>query len=635
MTSTARQVSASLAIPATQNTAPILEFRCLYTHDLRQKKKRWQDGILRFHTFNKRVMVYDIERNFIGDSHWREDEAIQDGDELKLDKGVLIQVGEETGRTEQDLTELLEKRRPAKDTSPRNAVRSSSTHQSTARSNGSALTHLRPKSLNALLGTPKGAYGRAILSTKSPYDDRKNENRQALEAERPLKRQKLNADEASGDTRALDISRLTTPLAHTVQPMTKAAPTISSLPKTPVSHQVIVVDSDNESEMPSSPLKRPEQPVHLGPKPSDKLVRAAIEPQKPTRKAANFSASLVPLAPMPLSATTSARRKATCIGIDSNKGEDRIINPLRIVSGKGRKKLMYRELLPQRTPSSPPENNKNPSAEKRSPRESQTSSVSKQVQPPDDLEVFRRGQRNQLQEKLANCRSRQKSAIPDYSGMNAGDHNILELDSIPSQRATPQLSRPPNVAVNNEKDEAEESLFVSQELPPEKDWLSKMDQILVQPDPLPVAANDKPPPTRLLNDNSHVNTTINPPNLPNGIMTSTFERQLAQKPDHPIIPDLPPPNLQHLPPPISRRSPLRKALSASDSITPSIRAPPLRSTSDLTNSRSIPATKPTTKPTITAPSSDLDLGPWSREAFDLFGWQPGEEKGKAQQRKGA
>lgn len=89
MTANPNPSSTGLIIPTTQNTAPVLSFNCLYTHDLRRKAKRWQDGFLRFHTFNKRVMVYDVPRNFIGDTHWRESQEIQDGDELQLEKGVL------------------------------------------------------------------------------------------------------------------------------------------------------------------------------------------------------------------------------------------------------------------------------------------------------------------------------------------------------------------------------------------------------------------------------------------------------------------------------------------------------------------------------------------------------------------
>ena len=100
--------SAMLTIPSTQNTALVVEFQCLYTHDLRRKSKRWQDGILRFHTFNKRIMVYDSLRNFVGDCHWRNNSHLASGDELELESGgALVQVEEVTGSTEQDLTGLF------------------------------------------------------------------------------------------------------------------------------------------------------------------------------------------------------------------------------------------------------------------------------------------------------------------------------------------------------------------------------------------------------------------------------------------------------------------------------------------------------------------------------------------------
>src|SRR6266536_4326989 len=80
-------------VPQTQNTAPVLEFRCLYTQDLRRKQKRWQDGRLKFHTFNKRAMVYDERSNFVGDTHWREDSEFNEGEELELERGgILVEV---------------------------------------------------------------------------------------------------------------------------------------------------------------------------------------------------------------------------------------------------------------------------------------------------------------------------------------------------------------------------------------------------------------------------------------------------------------------------------------------------------------------------------------------------------------
>ena len=166
--------TSTLVVPATQNTAPVLDFRCLYTHDLRRKQKRWQDGIARFHTFNKRLMVYDESRNFVGDTHWRESDPVQDGDELQLDKGVLIQIGEETARVEQDLTELLERRKraPIVESSAAESMPNPTPHSESATPNPGT-SALRPKSLNVLLGTPKGRIGRAAIPHKSPFEVRR------------------------------------------------------------------------------------------------------------------------------------------------------------------------------------------------------------------------------------------------------------------------------------------------------------------------------------------------------------------------------------------------------------------------------------------------------------------------------
>ncbi|KAL1623191.1 hypothetical protein SLS54_004678 [Diplodia seriata] len=111
MMSTVRGTIRSTAQSSTAaNTAPVHEFRCLYTHDLRRKQKRWQDGFLKFHTFNKRVMVYDQPRNYIGDTHWKGGDPLNDGDELTLENGVIVQVAEPVATTQTDLTELLQKK---------------------------------------------------------------------------------------------------------------------------------------------------------------------------------------------------------------------------------------------------------------------------------------------------------------------------------------------------------------------------------------------------------------------------------------------------------------------------------------------------------------------------------------------
>ncbi|KAL9096279.1 MAG: hypothetical protein Q9163_006442 [Psora crenata] len=187
--------STILTVPPTQNTAPIHEYRCLYTYDLKRKQKRWQDGVLRFHTFNKRVMVYDIPRNYIGDSHWRNSHPVQDGDEFELDRGVLVQVGDLVGSLDQDLTELLERRKKAPEVQvqenamSRTAASTAHTISSVAKAPMTQTSQLlRPKPLNAVLGMPRGPIGRASLPTKSPHAQRMERENLEWPIDRPAKR---------------------------------------------------------------------------------------------------------------------------------------------------------------------------------------------------------------------------------------------------------------------------------------------------------------------------------------------------------------------------------------------------------------------------------------------------------------
>ncbi|KAJ5223463.1 hypothetical protein N7468_008005 [Penicillium chermesinum] len=151
-----------------QVTASVIKFQCLYTHDLRRKSKRWQDGYLKFHSFNKRVMVYDDSGTFVGDHHWRSAEEVQDGDELELDKGVLIEVGERLSTTQTDITNLFDKKKSSQASPARgnqNPLQSQAPRISTAptpaptrtnpppsRSSGTSQTF---RSLNDLLGIKK------------------------------------------------------------------------------------------------------------------------------------------------------------------------------------------------------------------------------------------------------------------------------------------------------------------------------------------------------------------------------------------------------------------------------------------------------------------------------------------------
>lgn len=178
-----------------QVTASVVKFRCLYTHDLRRKSKRWHDGYLRYHKFNKRVMVYDDQGNFIGDHHWRSSDEVQDGDEMELDKGVLIEVTENMGTTETDITTLYEKKKSSQG-SPQtkdqvSQVPRTSTSTSTSAPLRSSSSSQSFRSLNDLLGIKRTPIGHLV----SPYEEG-NSPRQAAssiqESERALKRQKTS-----------------------------------------------------------------------------------------------------------------------------------------------------------------------------------------------------------------------------------------------------------------------------------------------------------------------------------------------------------------------------------------------------------------------------------------------------------
>ncbi|KAF1942793.1 hypothetical protein EJ02DRAFT_453886 [Clathrospora elynae] len=179
--------SAIAAISASQNTAPVAEFRCLFTQDIRRKQKRWQDGFLKFHTFNNRVMVYDQARNFLGDTYHKDSNELQEGDELNLNNGALVEVAEAMGITQTDLKPLFEKktidpppaRTAASQTRP--FQRPSSVAPSNLQGKESQLRH---KSLNTLLGTPKGPIGKA-QPMRSPYEARKEKENEQVEDRKP------------------------------------------------------------------------------------------------------------------------------------------------------------------------------------------------------------------------------------------------------------------------------------------------------------------------------------------------------------------------------------------------------------------------------------------------------------------
>lgn len=385
MTSAARS-SAAFTAPSTQNTAPVVEFRCLYSYDLRRKAKRWQDGCLRFHTFNKRVMVYDVPRNYIGDCHWREGTDLQDGDDLELDKGVLVQVGEVTGTINQDLTELLDKRkRPSEVQRHELGNGQPSVSYGEPSSIPHVLAQLRPKSLNEVLGTPKGTIGKAALPTKSPYERRNEGNDDPATMARPAKRQRVEA-------------RPERSILPTVRPSLRDPARLPKLTGEDARHRVSSRNEDVSSiataasDM-SETIPAPQGPIrkaiisgpdrHIGPIQSiprtnqtESRVRspksgsdngnvgkeAAKKKSKTAKKSEYLNRQRSPLDSTVSKDNDSENRinekgrsivpENVVIHIDSDDKQDGPSVKLQLASRKPRKKIMYRELLPSKTKSS-------------------------------------------------------------------------------------------------------------------------------------------------------------------------------------------------------------------------------------------------------------------------------------------
>ncbi|KAL5002787.1 hypothetical protein BDV10DRAFT_84795 [Aspergillus recurvatus] len=278
----------NLTVPVTQNTAPVIKFRCLFTHDMRRKAKRWQDGFLRYHTFNKRVMVYDTTGYFIGDLHWRAPEGIQDGDELELDKGVLIQVCEPLEKTETDISSLYKNKSQPSPSRPNDAPPSSV--RSTPRP---LLSQQAPRSLNDLLGIRKKSTSQVRSSLEQRNPQRQISTDQLHE--RPAKRQRTSPERVSRP--AQDIVDLSDSIPRRQSP---GAGTRQEPPK--------------------------RQPATVLPEPSTPTTSVAIEtPQLPSNRPTTQSG---PQNPKPAST-----------------GSGSPVNTLRLPSSKPRKKLMYQETL--------------------------------------------------------------------------------------------------------------------------------------------------------------------------------------------------------------------------------------------------------------------------------------------------
>lgn len=334
--------SPSLTVPLTQSTAKVLRFRCLFTHDLRRKAKRWQDGFVRYHTFNKRVMVFDDQGNFVGDLHWRQEETIQDGDELELDKGVLIQVGESVEKTETDLSPLFE-RRKASQTSPSQPSQSQTRNFPTRSSQPSSQPS---RSLNDLLGIRRTP----IERFRSPHEQRPTPRPVEIpEESRPAKRQRTVPSQPAQRPPVIDLS----------EPSSVRAPTAKEPTTKPTSRP-------ERAQPPHPPPVAPNRPTPTPPitqprtrkvpeEPSPASIRPT--PAQPVTVRPRRNPPPAPARPTPTPTTSHVTRSEqtqtsenarpsthSSFYSDSTAATPR--NTLQLSREKPRKKLMYRALLP-------------------------------------------------------------------------------------------------------------------------------------------------------------------------------------------------------------------------------------------------------------------------------------------------
>lgn len=597
-------------------------------------------------------MVYDIPRNFIGDTHWREPQPIQEGDELELEKGVLIQVGEEMAkdRAETDLTKLLErgrKRNVALQGKHRSwgadgevNLLNASTGNCPAGSKGGTNTSLRPKTLNALLGTPKGQLGRAALPTKSPAEDRSHKGNEVSENERPSKKRKLQylaegklfkstaGTTCAGVMKKGDREAGNRKIANQRQSQLISPKNNShlggeaALPYRP--DQAVVCDKWQPSRALTNVTKKQtmsniEQTKEdtTGSSISDTTRLNDSNPQEDSScpiSNSGLKSSSLPSGKIPRSASN-------LITIDSDPESDASREPskkttrLRIGTHKPRRKLLYRDLLPQKGPLEncplppPPRMIRNANETHRStPAVTSTASTFERAVRPKQisLSAFHRAQHDRLEARLG------RQPMHDV---------ITEANSC----ASPS---PPLVIDWEEREEennptATEEHYHHEELPGIEDLSPHIIANVDNDD------NDEYG-SQIFSPLDHHHHAHNPPSVDSvsaaDATTITFPQMdalllVGQQPSRSQ-----PKQQQH--------NPLRRSLSHPTPYRAQQQRTPVRKTiSDLTPvchaTTTVPAAAAVVAPAVSREEEPPTADPWSREALDLFGWDGGSKRIKA------
>ena len=655
-----RMGTPSLSVPATQNTAPVLEFNCLYTHDIRRKQKRWQDGFLRFHTFNKRVMVYDVPRNFIGDTHWKEDTAFEEGEEFTLERdAVLVQVAESVGRTETDLTEL--KQSAKKSRREGGGQRSSPPPMSLAtpsRSMGPPMarpgavgvaggnTQLKHRSLNALLGTPKGRIGKAAVPTKSPFEMRQVEENEEWESGRPSKRSKQEPWNVTRTTTVPSPAvRRETPLWKRTSEARAQAPKQAPLPRGQQklgTKEVIDLSDDGEDspsrflpgfssdavDLASSPVREIPRPAPSTRKQPIRSNSPVSQTQQATTNKRNGKEPVIQRSPRP-EKTPRVGTPAKARGTPELGPSPRPLAPpflpppptnskasqtLRMAtSAPKRKMLACLDQLPVSAGDDP---------KRARVTDSEKPSSSKRKTQREILE-----ERLAKMKKMAQQRADDLNDVIDDADATAFDIDQMDQAALPPQSTEPQLDRPGSIEPDRPfRRVVSETGTTASTATSEKRVPGAPVRFTPPPPPTTrVVRPAEPPRQRPLQSvvreecaQRRPAETMTPPPAP-----SPTSAPMHAKPDPPTAQSKSPPPPEALPskpaksrPGIGRKE-IRKSAQACFPTALNVAA---NGTSTVMLAKPFQAPRPPAR--AKPPPTSSDAGPWTREAFDLFTWRP-------------
>lgn len=601
-------------------------------------------------------MVYDVPRNFIGDTHWREQEPVQDGDEFELEKGVLIQVGEATGKMDQDLTGLFEKRGKAQAESPGKVVLPKTCFASTAVSKQAsfataASSQLRPRTLNSLLGTPKGPLGRAALPTKSPCEQRREDENRYIEDRSPKRRrveapsdQKHNGNPRTPTSDAAIANSSVKHKASKGRIFNKQGlPNGQATPDAPEkvgeqatkSNTRIAISLDCEDEqkdarkvgIPKSSgastekqqktvrlekLRKGKETLPVEPK-LDKIL-GGHKPIGKRLSAENVSTSSIrPPASLQTRSHETSTPNASATSIEKDSERSAQVR-LRIASRKPRKKLMYRDLLPQA-----------PSEHGTVRKKGNATKTTCEEQPEDPLSGFHQIQQDRLrarlrrQDEIEARRSHhtpeegeaQRSKSPSLFLTQEDDCGFLPVSPDASYKTRPEPSKPQFPEHTNHQT-SKRSPFLKRNRPTDPQLtttnaaieLSEMDQLLLR---RPTSGTARKPYSL-----SHISPPKPSKHSPPTSLSDLTEDAVG-KPF--LAPTLPPP-IHTLPTP--HLPILQRSLSDTTSLQ--------RKRSPLKKTVSDPSKLRTHESPPSPHFKEADPDPWSREAWDLFGYErPGEK----------